>query len=1300
LIRPSIEPPPQSTDEILFSGLSSGYQDHNASITSSNLYPDTNYSVYCVAVDLFGVSTLLAEVMETSKQFKTICCKQMIVELNQQFFPSHSSTMNAVTISVDSPSVFFGGVSILAHRRGHSELMDLFTPNYLSFQPTQSISPLSLTLSKTVPGDYVLVLIRNVSRFTPFEYHFSFFVTQNFTILSSLVEPPVPQVLFSRFQDDGLTVMISFNSPIDQSSLSREFNCSLVLSFLSSANSLCLFRDPVSLIISLPPTTPIVVNSSMNFVKDSLRAHCELSLMECTSWKSVSDVSFNVQTSKTPLVPVVRIRGLHSITECDNPFFDVDLSDGSGGRAWSSLKVTVVSSAKNKSIVQLEDFFAEEYNVNDPQPVPSGLFHSNHWYLLRFTLCNFLQNCGSGDHLVTVTSSTSVPSILLLNPRQLSLHRSSPLVLEVMAWTNPTAQCRVNDSKVFQGLIYEWSIVRNQQTVTLESSSPIPSKFMLPANSLETGSLYQFRITVTHQVTSLSSSDIYLVKIVPSPLIATITGSTRRSIQIDRVVSVDGSRSQDPDLLSSTLNFVWACTRVKPEFSRHCGITQTEVSRGVIAISGNDSLIGDQYNITLTVSDAARQASTSILIDISPPDDPLVSITSPTPDLPWNRWNPVRDLTLFGKITISTTARAEWHLEDNGVSLVGKNRTRLFKTLTPGVNLFNFVLKGGSLPSSSLPYVFTLLVDGFTSKTSVQVLMNSPPRPGRFVVSPPDGTTFVTQFRLISSQWIDSDLPLGYQFSYTSGGRSLPLRSLSPYNSLSSFLPAGLLSENEFVSCEVVVLDSYDARASAIQPVLVRIGQSVSTMTLSQTISSKLLQAEGNHELVRQVISISGSLINLRNCSGTPSCASLSREECSTTDHLCGPCLSQRLGTGEDGNTFCPPIEFDSQVRKECDEQCGQHGGNCLLENIDSGLPIPICSVTDITCRATCVCPSGRSGLVCEITDLELQNRMALRTDLLRALKEFIESDEITGENVRSWAATLSVLSRSTNELSGTGITLISEIAELVMASSPSSSTLLELFDSLDSVFRPSNSHTRRRLQSDSLDSYSLVTRAATMLTESLVPQENGDEVIEPSFRISSPILSSSSPQLALSQSPLERLSNLPITSCSAVEFRESSDTRVSMVSVQSKYFHDHPLSNSLSLLFTNQTLQTLPSFICVLANTFSRSFTNEMSPEYHNVTCLEGDFSIHERQCVSIGNVTISVACNGSAVHLSQRCPHRLTQPACVSFGKESSFQCTQIGFNSTSTTCYCNTTTTAVSSSRRLSSSDPLLQVLSLPH
>ena len=49
---------------------------------------------------------------------------------------------------------------------------------------------------------------------------------------------------------------------------------------------------------------------------------------------------------------------------------------------------------------------------------------------------------------------------------------------------------------------------------------------------------------------------------------------------------------------------------------------------------------------------------------------------------------------------------------------------------------------------------------------SITVVTNSPPLPGTFRVSPTSGVELSTVFSFVVAQWVDSDIPLMYQFGY------------------------------------------------------------------------------------------------------------------------------------------------------------------------------------------------------------------------------------------------------------------------------------------------------------------------------------------------------------------------------------------------------------------------------------------------------------------------------------------------------------------------------------------------------
>jgi hypothetical protein len=237
----------------------------------------------------------------------------------------------------------------------------------------------------------------------------------------------------------------------NQASFRREFQCSLILEFEFSSQSTCVFVHPTSLVIS-PPSSVGPLLQNLNFIEGKVRAAActSVAVADCLSWRSVSNTSFKVNPPVIPLVPRVKVRGPRYVHVCDTPVFDLDLSSGSGGYPWSSLTVTVTSETQSTEAeaaatvaAAIEDFFSTVYDVNnDPMPIPSGLFHSagsgggdGSWYLLHFTLCNYLLFCDSTDHLIEIInivgwnidglSTVMVLKILHSSPSQRHQHSSS-----------------------------------------------------------------------------------------------------------------------------------------------------------------------------------------------------------------------------------------------------------------------------------------------------------------------------------------------------------------------------------------------------------------------------------------------------------------------------------------------------------------------------------------------------------------------------------------------------------------------------------------------------------------------------------------------------------------------------------------------------------------------------------------------------------------------------------------------------------------------------------------------------------
>ena len=111
--------------------------------------------------------------------------------------------------------------------------------------------------------------------------------------------------------------------------------------------------------------------------------------------------------------------------------------------------------------------------------------------------------------------------------------------------------------------------------------------------------------------------------------------------------------------------------------------------------------------------------------------------------------------------------------------------------------------------------IFTLsceLENGYKSTVSSIDVINIPPQAGYYSVTPIGGTSLVTTFDFIASQWSDMDVPLSYEFGYITNNNLflvLRLRITVAYDP--SLLTSGIIDRNFTLNSRVQVYDSMGA---------------------------------------------------------------------------------------------------------------------------------------------------------------------------------------------------------------------------------------------------------------------------------------------------------------------------------------------------------------------------------------------------------------------------------------------------------------------------------------------------------
>ena len=480
---------------------------------------------------------------------------------------------------------------------------------------------------------------------------------------------------------------------------------------------------------------------------------------------------------------------------------------------------------------------------------------------------------------------------------------------------------------------------------SLTSTSRDKLKFKLNSYSLKPLSLYRVEVIVTNLLSENQASSKYSIDIsvVQSMLVAQIQGGLSRYLRLGSSMLVDGSGSYDPDVpvgnlrvlsSNSLLSYEWDCSQTYPILSLNCDLNLfRNGSLLTISSSSSSSSIGSSYVITLKVSDFVsddnvndnmntnndRSSSVELLITISEPSSPLISISSKSTKI-----NPSDQLVLYGSIESSIEVKSVWNkVEDDNlvdISSISLTNSSCW-LLSSGTKSCNLVLMSNTLIGRSAPYIFSLSAIWSTSSSSssisfssisskISININSPPLPGIFEVNPMTGYELNTTFVLSSSLWTDDDLPLSYEYRYLSSqGTELVIRGRSESSYASSLLPSGSVSSGYGLSCAVRVFDNLNANTqNNVVVVVKKMSLETNIESWKNKISNSLLANSGNIDATKQLLSLGISLLNSRNCSGLiVSCSSLNREECerSSTDNTCGECLSGYEGISGDSNTKC-----------------------------------------------------------------------------------------------------------------------------------------------------------------------------------------------------------------------------------------------------------------------------------------------------------------------------------------------------------------------------------------------------------
>jgi hypothetical protein len=962
---------------------------------------------------------------------------------------------------------------LLVTLRIDSAVAAIYPREFLISNNSASALQQKLFLTGVSAGDFTFAV--ELSGPSAAEYTVMYTGSTQLRVLRATDEPAAPSLLAAQFSNDGSNIVVSFDSPTDRSGFAGVFPCRLLLSFPGDADATCAWSSDANILVyptygEEAPEDVLRVGSTLVVLGGVLRASCPASASSrCSSWNAVTSAAVQVTSPSAASAPAVVLTAPLQVSACNALSLDVSASTGSAGRPWESVTFQVRSASGDSTAAQqLQRFLNQNYTVSPPTKVPPSVLVSGQTFSIQATLCNFLGACGSAAAAVAVQpSELAVPVVRILGSGTRTVLRKDALVLSSDAFVQ-----LCGGAKTYTGMSYRWTVLARRsgdsvatQMTALRSVSQNAAVFKLPAYSLEAGTEYDIVLSVNSTRSAVSSTASVRILSASAGVAAILSGGSRLYAQVGDTITVDGSSSYDLDspvsaaaaAAAAGLSFQWSCVQTAPAFSASCPVTldTSAVSKAVGEVKA--SALSTAFVVTLTVTNRAfLSTSTKVEVVVTGAPAPRLQIAqSPSP---LTKVDPGKQLALLGTVASLVTCTARWSVDDASISLRDISRTPTTQLALPASATplpFNLVLSAGSLPQRAT-LVFTLSCDNTT--TSVVVTTNGAPLPGRFVTSPPSGSEMETPFTLSASRWQDPDLPLTYQFGFTTGDSQpavlIAVRSEEAY--ATTTLPAGRQLRGNMVICSVEVFDSLGASVKTTAEVKVTAVAPADKIT---ALTSLLQSSDGGIDDTRKILSVATTALNSADCSNAPNCTRLNRAACSTTAGHCGSCLQGFTGDAGDRNTLCMPSYAlanatatsclaDSDCRywqrcngasrqcealpKSCSSSCSGHG-RCVFSDKVYGGTLPSCTLADRTCDAVCVCDDQFAGDFCKLDSAALSQRQAIWSSLVGSLSNLTRLEDINAEAVASWSTSLYSLTVRPHELSTADVRSVSALANATL---------------------------------------------------------------------------------------------------------------------------------------------------------------------------------------------------------------------------------------------------------------------------
>ena len=679
-------------------------------IVISNLSPSTTYTIYCLSMDFNGNSMSLERALANSIQAGTTCCGSLSVSLDSPRDSLYPVLRLRLSAPPNQTSVVSLSISSHPCEENSSAIVGVSVAEALPSSLTFIEDTLFLMQSFSAtgpPGCYSIMAISSGYDST----------TANFKIANTSASPYLSR---AEFSEDGRYVTAVFSSCTDFGvtrgvGIKPGFSCSevLILPNANNTSTVCMWLSCRVIQIDQRQDGTLLAGDLIGLQNGVIRS----SVSDDGIYSTVNFVS--IELSPNPVYPIVALLGPVNVTACQNVILDSTLSSASGGRAWQEVRWAVHLGI---SRLNLSDFLNSNYRkTNSFVIIPNGLLQAD-MYQVELTLTNFMGRSSTAKHSFTITKDDITLEAHILRPFSTSMFRNESLHLAALAsieTCNASASALMDTAFAYSWSVYDGTLLRP----SILSTSLDPSQFWLPADVLNTSSLYVVSVSVKAIIngTIYEVSNIIWLNIKSGGIAAAIDGGSPRSIGLDSalVLNASGSFLRDDPGCFKCLGFSWSCFDMLFSAGPNCGLNLT-ASGGVLYLPSNTLPENDTLVFTVAVLDFAGQ------VDFASSEVRTQSYSSPSVSVGYlgaGKVNPGYVISLSGSVITYSSSVATWTCDEGSIS-------KLSQTFSvPGG--FPYTIDSSLLfPGQS--YTFTLLAAFVGSVqesafASVLITMNSPP---------------------------------------------------------------------------------------------------------------------------------------------------------------------------------------------------------------------------------------------------------------------------------------------------------------------------------------------------------------------------------------------------------------------------------------------------------------------------------------------------------------------------------------------------------------------------------------------